>query len=767
MQLVLHGGERLGPYEVVSRVAAGGMGEVWRARDTRLGRDVAIKVLSGAVATDSDGLRRFEREARAAGRLNHPNILTIFDIGSRDGAPYLVLELLEGETLRERLGRGRLTVATAVDYATQAARGLAAAHEQRLVHRDLKPENLFITRDERVKILDFGLAKVVQPNPPGQGSSHAPTIDGVTVSRAVVGTAGYMSPEQALGEAVDLRTDVFAFGAVLFEMLAGRRAFEAATSPARWFEIVTEEPPDLAAPGWNVPAELARIVRRCLAKRPGERYQDAGALLSDLQAANARAASSERAVRPEDDFGSRRVMLVVLPFDNLSRDPEQEYFSDGLTEETITALGSLSTDRLGVIARTSSMSYKGARKSVAEIGRELSVDFALEGSVRRQGDRVRIGVQLVRTGDQTQVWAQRYDREMKDVLAVQDELGRAIADQVQVTVTPAAVVTAGIAPTIDQTAFDAYLRGRFHLWHVTRSSLERAIEYFTRALEIDPGMAVALAGLAQAHVILPIAADVAPGDAFPRAERAALDALAIDPESAEAHSALASLRFWNDWDWAASEAHARRAIARNPSYARAHQVLGRMLTNVGRFDEAFAEIDIAGRLDPFAQLIAALSGDFRFQARRYEEVPGLIRRALEIDPGFWVTHVLAARFFLHQGQHDEALAEAKLAKDGSGAHSEPVSLIGCILGRMGRRREAEAVLLELEQRSAERNVPPNAVAVVYLGLGDIEVALTWLERAYRERDVHLLELGVEPKWDEARNHPRFRELVRAIGLPVG
>ena len=279
MQLVLHGGERLGPYEVVSRVAAGGMGEIWRARDTRLGRDVAIKVLSGDVATDGDRLGRFEREARAAGRLNHPNILTIFDIGSREGAPYLVLELLEGETLRERLGRGRLTVAAALDYATQAARGLAAAHEQRLVHRDLKPENLFITRDERVKILDFGLAKIVQPEPPGQGSGPAPTIDGVTVSRAVVGTAGYMSPEQALGEAVDLRTDVFAFGAVLFEMLAGRRAFEPATSPARWLEIVTEEPPDLGAPGWNVPAGLARIVRRCLAKRPDERYQDAGALL--------------------------------------------------------------------------------------------------------------------------------------------------------------------------------------------------------------------------------------------------------------------------------------------------------------------------------------------------------------------------------------------------------------------------------------------------------------------------------------------------------
>jgi TolB-like protein/Flp pilus assembly protein TadD len=743
------------------------MGEVWRARDSRLGRDVAIKVLSGELAADGDRLRRFKREARAAGCLNHPNILTIFDIGSLDGTPYLVLELLEGETMRERLGRGRLPVERAVDYATQVARGLAAAHQHRIVHRDLKPENLFVTRDERVKILDFGLAKLVQPNPADLDAGEAPTADGVTVARAVVGTAGYMSPEQAFGEAVDLRSDVFAFGAVLFEMLTGRRAFLRATSPAMWYERATEEPPDLSTQAWNVPPAIARVVRRCLARRPDERYEDAVSLLADLQAMSAPAALPGGTAGSELASTGRRVMLVVLPFDNLSRDPAQEYFSDGLTEETITALGGVAADRLGVIARTSAMSYKGARKSIAEIGRELGADFALEGSVRRQGDRVRINVQLIRTGDQAQVWAQKYDREIKDVLAVQDELGRAIADQVQVKVTPPAAAAFAAMPTVDQTAYDAYLRGRFHLWRVTRSSLERAIDYFSRALAIDPGMAVALAGLSQARVILPIAADVAPREAFPLAERAALDALALDPESAEAHSALASLRFWNDWDWAQSEAHSRRAIARNPSYARAHQVLGRTLTNIGRFDEAFAEIDVAGRLDPFAQLIAVLAGDFRFQARRYGEVPGLIRRALEIDSNFWVAHVLAARFFLHQGQHEEALAEARLAKEGSGAHSEPVSLIGCILGRMGRRREAEAVLLELEQRAADRYVPPSASAVVHLGLGDVEAALASLERAYGERDVHLLELGVEPKWDELRGHPRFRELIRAIGLPVG
>jgi len=766
MPLVLQGGERLGPYEVTARIAAGGMGEVWRARDTRLGRDVAIKVLPGGLAYDEDRLRRFEQEARAAGRLNHPNILTLFDVGSHQGAPYIVLELLEGESLRERLAGGRLSLEKAVDYATQVARGLVAAHDKGIVHRDLKPGNLFITTDGLVKILDFGIAKLVDPVPLLPETGEAPTLDRATFAGVILGTVGYMSPEQALGQPVDLRADIFCFGTVLFEMLTGRRAFSGTTPLETLSAIVKEESPDLSAPGSNVPPALARIVERCLAKRLEERYQSARELVSDLQALQAVSPSPLPGPGVAPQTPPKRVMLVVLPFENLSRDPEQEYFSDGLMEETIADLGSLGSDRLGVIARTSAMKYKGSRMSIAEIGRELGVDFAVEGSVRRRADRVRISVQLIRTNDQTHVWGQQYDRELKDFLVIQDELGRSIAEQVEVKIAPRDAAERRSIPALNQAAYEAYLHGRFHLWRVTRSSLDRAIEYFRMAIEVDPRMAIAFAGLAQAHVILPVAADAAPQQAFPAAERAAMQALALDPHSAEAHAAVGSLRFWNDWNWRASEEHCRRAIARNPSYSRAHQVLGRMLTNIGRFDEAIAEIDVARRLDPFAPLINTLAADFHFQARRYDEVPALIRRALEFDPNFWVTHVVAARLFLHQGRHDEALAEAQNAHALSGGHSEPLSLIGCAYGLLGRRREAEEILSELQRLGAERYIPATSTAVVYLGLRETEQVFSWLERAYRDRDVHLLELGVEPKWDALRREPRFEGLIRRIGFSV-
>jgi TolB-like protein/Flp pilus assembly protein TadD len=753
MHLVLQGGERLGPYEVIARLAAGGMGEVWRARDTRLGRDVAIKVLPDGLADDHGRLRRFEQEAQAAGRLNHPNILAIFDVGSHQGAPYIVLELLDGETLRERLTVGRIPLQKAVDYATQIARGLAAAHEKGIVHRDLKPGNLFITRDELVKILDFGVAKLADSPMLLAENPEAPTLDQPTIAGTILGTVGYMSPEQALGQPVDLRADIFSFGAVLFEMLAGRRAFSGTTPLEALFAILKDEPP-----------ALGRIVERCLAKRPEERYQSARELVSDLQSLEPVSETTRVAAGAALRTTPKRIMLAVLPFENLGHDPEQEYFSDGLMEETIADLGGVASDRLGVIARTSAMRYKGSRMSIAEIGRELGVDFAVEGSVRRRADLVRISVKLIRTSDQTQVWGKQYDRELKDFLAVQEELGRSIAEQVGVKLAPRDPAERRSIPTLNQAAYDAYLHGRFHLWRVTRSSLERAIEYFHRAIEIDPRMAVAFAGLAQAHVILPVAADTAPRQAFPEAERAAMQALALAPDCAEAHAAVGSLRFWHDWNWQASEAHCRQAIAVNPSYSRAHQALGRTLTNIGRFDQAIAEIDIARQLDPFAPLINALAVDFHFQARRHDEVPALIRRASEIDPNFWVTHVVAARVLLHQGRHDEALAEAQKAHELSGGHSEPLSLIGCTYGLMGREREAEAVLSQLQRLDAERYVPASSTAVVYLGLGDTEQVFGWLERAYRERDVHLLELGVEPKWDGLRHDPRFEDLIRRIGF---
>ncbi|MFI5168038.1 MAG: protein kinase [Thermoanaerobaculales bacterium] len=761
--LTLRAGQRLGPYEVLDPIGAGGMGEVYRARDTRLGREVAIKVLPAELASDAERLRRFEQEARAASSINHPNILTVYDLGAHEGGPYIVFELLEGRTLRALLAGGRLPLPKAVEYAAQIARGLAAAHEKGIVHRDLKPENLFITNDDLVKILDFGLAKLAGHEALLAQDPHAATLTHATQVGAMLGTVGYMSPEQVRGQRIDARADIFSFGAIVFEMLSGRRAFGGDSAVEVLQAILKDEPPDFSVTQTSVPPALDQIVRRCLEKDPGKRFPSARDLA--LQLRSLVDAPSHGGSAGAAGVAPRRVMIVVLPFENLSRDPEQDYFSDGLTEETIADLGGLASDQLGVIARTSAMSYKGMRKSVAEIGRELGVEYALEGSVRRAGDRVRISVQLVRTGDQTHLWAQQYDRELKDFLSVQDELGRAIAEQIQVKLTPAHRAPQASARPVNQAAYDAYLQGRFHLWRVSRPELEQALGCFRRAVESDPGMAVGYAGLAQTYAVMPIAAGARPRESFPRAEEAVGYALQLDPGSTEALAAMTSIRHWYHWDWSGAEGYARRAIASNPSSARAHQVLGRLLTNIGRHDEAIAEIDLARRLDPLAPLILALAADYRLEARRFEEIDGLIRTAHEIDPNFWVAHVSAAKLYLQQQRLGDALAAAERARNFSGGHTETLALIGLCHGSMGHRDEARRVLAELEARATDGYVPATHVAVVHLGLGEAGQAMEWLARAVEERDVWLTELCVEPRWDPLRALPAFNELIRKMGFP--
>jgi eukaryotic-like serine/threonine-protein kinase len=757
-------GTLLGPYEIVSPLGAGGMGEVYKAKDTRLGRFVAIKVLLGRHAEDPAMRERFEREAKAISALSHPSICTLHDIGEHGGMHFLVMEHLEGETLAARLARGPMPLEEALEAATQVAVALAAAHDRGIVHRDLKPSNVMLT-GTGPKLLDFGLAKLHAAShgivdPAAQETASAP----LTERGEIFGTLQYMAPEQLEGREADARSDIFAFGCLLYEMISGRRPFSG-PSRAGVIAATLKDTPAALSGGGGIPPAIDRIVRHCLEKDPAQRFQSMRDLAFNL-ATWSRPSSPSR-TGDALEAPATRVMLVVLPFENLSQDPEQEYFSAGLTEETIADLGGLASDRLGVIARTSAMSYKGTRKTITEIGRELGVEFAVEGSVRRHADRVRISVQLVRTSDQTHVWAQQYDRELSDVLAVQDDIGRAIAQQVQVKLTPERAAHPTAARQVDRAAYDAYLQGRFHLWRVTRPDLERALEFFGQAIEIDPAMAVAYAGLAQTYVVLPIAGGADPRQAFPRAEEAARRALELDPGSAEAQTAMTGLCHWYNWDWSGAEGYARLALARNPSNARAHQVLGRLLTNIGRHDEAIAEIDVARRLDPRAPLIIALAADFRLEAGRDDEVEPLIRKAHELDPDFWVAHVSAARLYLHQGRYADALASAESARRFSGGHSEALALIGCCHAALGHRDEAGAVLSELERRRAAGYLPATHLAAVHLGLGDAVAAVRWLEKAFEERDVWLTEATVEPRWDRLRAHPGFQGLVRRIGFPAG
>ena len=554
--MTLQAGSLLGPYEVVERLGAGGMGEVYRARDPRLGRDVAIKVLPSAFSADADRLRRFEQEARAASALNHPNILTIHDIGTHNGVSYVVSELLEGETLRERMGGARLSVRRAIDYGVLVARGLAAAHERGIVHRDLKPENLFVTKDEHVKILDFGLAKLTQPESRSAGGTKVPTLVAETEPGVVMGTVGYMSPEQVRGEPVDHRSDIFSFGAVLYEMLSGHRAFGGRSAADTLSAILKEDPPELTQTNLEIPPSLDRVVRHCLEKNPQARIQAARDIAFALEEVpRASAATPPRGVAPARSRSTLRLAAIgavvvtllvvlginagkirerlsgaapadrvqsiaVLPLQNFSRDAEQEYFADGMTEELITNLAQIGS--LRVISRTSVMGYKGTKKRVPEIGGELNVDTVLEGSVQRSGQRVRITAQLVRVSTDQHLWARSYERDLRDVLTLQGEVARAITSEIHVRLRPQEKALLERARAVNPAAHEAHLRC------ITEKNLKKSMEYFQEAIRLDSTYAASSSGLARVYFFMGLFGGQPPQEAFGKERDAAQTAIRLD-----------------------------------------------------------------------------------------------------------------------------------------------------------------------------------------------------------------------------------------------
>lgn len=459
-----------------------------------------------------------------------------------------------------------------------------------------------------------------------------------------------------------------------------------------------------------------------------------------------------------------RVILAVLPFENLSGDPTQEYFSDGLTEETITKLGAIASNRLGVIARTSVMRYKGTKKSILEIGRELAADYVLEGSVRREGNRVRISAQLIRTPDQTHIWAKNYDRDLQDILAVQDDLGGEIARYVDIALASRPAVPDLPAREWKPEAYDAYLRGRSLFHRLTRAELLRSAECFERAVAADPDAALAHAALAMVYATLPITSDFPAGESFAKAKAEARRALALSDKIAEAHVVLCSIYFWHDWDWPLAEKEGRKAIALDSNSAWAHLRYAHVLSNAGKHVEAIEEIGRARLLDPLSLMVHTMGGMFRYQARRYSEAIPHFLRALELEPGFWVAQVNLAKALHAQGQTEAALAEAAKSRESAGGSSEPISLEGYFLARLGRRAQAEERIGELEALAKRRYVPPYNFATIYLGLEQTEKSIEWLERGFAERDVRMVFLDVDPKWDAFRSNQRFRNLLRRIGF---
>ena len=798
--MALSAGTRLGPYEILAPIGAGGMGEVYKARDTRLSREVAVKILPAAFSADADRLRRFEQEARAASALNHPNILTIHDIGTQDGAPYVVSELLEGETLRERLSSGALASRRAVDYATQIARGLAAAHEKGIVHRDLKPENLFVTKDGRVKILDFGLAKLTRPETGGP-TTEAPTQTAGTEPGVVMGTAGYMSPEQVRGEVADQTSDIFSLGAVLYEMLTGRRAFRGASAIETLNAILKEEPAEVSQTGRDVSPPLERITRRCLEKSREERFQSARDLAFALEEATGGSGSSPAsaplAVSPKTmpvswlavvavavvvivaalvagNVGGlrKRILggaapgrirsLAVLPLENLSRDPEQDYFADGMTEALITDLAQIRS--LRVISRTSVMGYRATKKPLPQIGRELNVDAVLEGSVQRSGGRVRITAQLIEAPTDRHVWAKSYERDLRDVLSLQSEVARAVAGEIRAAVTPAEQTRLAKARPVDPEIHELDLRGTYVLNNAaSEKDLRKAIGLFQQALAKDPADAPAYVGLASGYASL---TDfyLPPRETMPRAKAAAIRALELDDTLADAHTALGWVHTAYDWEWSSAEMEFRRALELNPSSAYAHDGYANYLTVVGRSEEAVAELRRARELDPLSVSIHSDALNAYVNLKRYAEAIERARIILDLDPNNGFAHAQLALVYVQMGRRSEAVSEAEKAIQNSDSPLNHATA-GTALAAVGETSRARRLLEQLMEVSKKRYVCPYEIGLIYVGLGDKDEAFRWLEKGYQDRSICMQYTKQDPRMTPLHGDPRYEDLLRRLAFP--
>jgi serine/threonine protein kinase/tetratricopeptide (TPR) repeat protein len=746
-------GTYLGHYQILESLGEGGMGEVYRANDPRLGRDVAVKVLSRALISDADAATRFVREARAVASLSHPNILSIFDFGTENGVTYIVMELLEGETLKERVHRGTLPWREAAELTANVAAGLAVAHAKGIIHRDLKPANLFITRDGRVKILDFGLAHTAAD----RSGSDSTAGDSTAI---IVGTIGYMSPEQLRAQKVEPASDLFALGCVLYEVLTGRAPFLRENSIETSMAILREPAPALS--GKSFPGELSAIVATCLEKSVSARYasaNDLGLALRELLTGSSRSRKgSTRRARP-------LAAVAVLPFVNQSTDVSLEYLGDGIAEAVINSLSNL--PKLRVVPRATAFRYKAREMPARDIARELDVRSLVTGRVVLRGDTLVVSCELVDATTDRQVWGQTYNRKLADIFEVQEQIALQISENLRIALTSEQKKKLKKRFTHDPQAYQSYMKGRFFWNKRTEAGFKKSIDHFEAAIEQDPVYALPYAGLADSFALMGSAAFemMAPREAMPRAKAAALRALDIDPSLVEARTALAFVRRLYDWDWVEAELDFRQACALKAAYPTARHWLALHLCEAGRFADAAAEIARGHELDPLSLAISTDMGWVQYFARDYEAAIQRYRATLDIDPDFPWARFLLGLALAQTGLFGPAIAELEGAYQGSGGSTKMLASIGHIAGLGGDTERARAVLAELEQLASQRYVSSYCTALVHIGLADHDRAFASLERACEERAGYLVYHNVDPAVDPIRNDPRFAELLRKTKRP--
>src|ERR1700722_633028 len=783
-------------YRIVEKVGEGGMGIVYRAHDGRLNRDVALKFLPAELLNNENARALLIREARTASALNHPNICTIYDVGEQDGQSYIVMEFVKGRSLTEQIPENGLPADTAIRYGEQIADAMAHAHEHGVIHRDLKSPNVVITGAGRVKVLDFGLAKHMTP---GEISLKTQSISTLTSDGAIVGTMHYMAPELFRGESADARSDIWALGVILYEMANGKRPFRGKTSYELSSVILHEDPPRLAD---NVPMGLRAVTEHCLAKDPQQRYQHASEVRAALEALRTNSAMIPASAiqpppaAPRSRFrsamlasaavlallvitalawklieikwrGSAAVSaasihsLAVLPLENLTGDPKQDYFADGMGDSLTTELSQIK--KLRVISRSSVMQYKGKNESPAQIAQELGVDALVEGSVLRSGDRVRISAALVQPQTGQNLWAKNYERPTTDILALQSDVARDIVTQIQIQLTQPEqerlVKTRSVIPE----AYDAYLQGRSEASKRTGESLGQAVADFRRAIQIDPTYAPSYAALAETLVLYGDYSDVSSAKVLPEAEEAAQNALRLDPDLASAHSALGLVNAF-ELKLSNSLSEYQRAIELNPGDANAHHWYALALAETGQSEQSIAEINLAEELDPRLLIINSNVAWCLYLAGKYDEAIAQAQKAILMDPSFAVAHGYLGQAYLEKGRYDEAFSELKKAIELSGGETSYEAELANAYAVAGKKEDARHLLEQVQQRAAQHYVSPYSLALIYTGLDQQDRALNELELAYDQRELRLLNLKMHPRFGSLRSNPRFKALIERIGL---
>ena len=731
---------------ITEKLGEGGMGVVYKAQDLKLDRPVALKFLPPHLLGNEDVRKRFEREAKAAAALQHPNICPVYEIDEVDGRMFIAMAFLEGEELTKRIEAGPLSLERLLDIAIQVARGLQEAHSKGVVHRDIKPANIMDTTSGQAVLMDFGLAQLVS-------SSSKLTQEGTTI-----GTSAYMSPEQTTGEKVDHRTDVWAFGVVLYEMATGQAPFQGHYQQAILYSILNEQPEPITAVRSGVPNELERIADKCLAKRADERYQTVSDLLADLSALK-RGAESAASKRPSSGTTDVRPSIAVLPFENRGRGDEDEYFSDGISEDITSALGQV--ERLQVAPRGMAFQFKGKRPTPREVGNVLNVGHVLEGSVRRSGNRVRINVELIAIEEGYQVWSQRYDRVMEDIFEIQDEISQAIVENLKVKLAGGERELLAKRYTENLEAYNLCLRGRYYWYRRNLDSFQRAIGFYEQALAEDPGYALAHSGLADCHTLLGFYGPVPANEATPRAEAAALKALQIDADLAAAHASMGAVHAFYHWDWKGAERAFRRAIELDPSYTVGHLWYALLvLVPAGRLEEAAAAWQRAAELDPVTPVVNTGPSLIRILQRQYDQVIEETEKLFELDPNFHWAHYCRGSAYVQKGDYEKAIAALEKMnlppwRDGHLGYAYAVA---------GQPEKARKLIEELQAGSQPEHQAPYHLAMIYFGLEETDKAFECLAQACDQRSTQLWWIKVIPEFDRVRSDPRFQAILRRMNL---